>query len=57
MIGIGGSQDSVHILRVSDYTPITTSLATGHGSVNEIDFNEATTNMITCGNTNVTKLY
>jgi hypothetical protein len=57
MIGIGGGQDSVHILRVSDYTTITTSLATGHGSVNELDFNEATTNMITCGNTNVTKLY
>ena len=38
MIAIGGLQDNLHILRVSDYTTITTTFATGHGTVNEVDF-------------------
>lgn len=57
MIAVGGNQDSIHILRASDYTPITTSLATGQVVVYDIDFNEAMTNMISCGFRNYTNLY
>jgi hypothetical protein len=39
MIAIGGARDSITVLRVSDYSVITSSLASGQTNVLEVDFN------------------
>jgi hypothetical protein len=57
MLAIGGQQDNIHVLRTSDYTPITTTFATGHGWVNDLDFNYNGENFIACGNTQNVKLW
>lgn len=57
LIGIGGAISNMHVMRVSDYTIINNSIATGQGSVFGLDFCSGDAFMVSCGNTNFLKLY
>jgi WD40 repeat protein len=57
MIGIGGANANIHVMRVSDYSIINNSIATSQGSVFQLDFCDGDSYMVSCGNTNFLKLY
>ena len=57
IIGIGGDQDNIHLMRVSDYSILNTSIQSGQGAVFELDFLNGGAHMVSCGNNNRIKLY